>query len=115
MKSSSSIDSIDDPINTDLKKPLTKDPEQNDDQSNHFSYTTRSSVAKRQQQLAPPNTHSYSYASGPSTDMQPFYNPSSTSMNNMPYSSSGQQVCCPPNGTDPMPCTGNLSSNNRRH
>ncbi|CAF3351175.1 unnamed protein product [Rotaria socialis] len=111
----------------------------NTSQSNHFNYTTRSSVAKRQQQQQSiamntfnssnnmtfnygepsyPYPYPYPYSTGPSMDMQSFYYPSPMPMDYMPYyptpsspmHGSAQQICYPPNGTNPLPYTGNSTS-----
>ncbi len=170
MTSSSSINSTDEEtkiarIESQLKSTIEaiKEVDANDDQppsltsptsmlvsqSNHYNYSTRSSVAKQQQQSITINnfnsstnmTYNYGQQSYPypypptsSMDMQPFYYPSTMPTNYMPYyptSSSpptygpGQQVYYQPNGTNPIPYTGNSaasygystpqSSSNRRH
>jgi hypothetical protein len=102
-------------------------------QSNHYNYSTRSSVAKQQQQqqqsIAINNStnmtynfeqtsYPYGYPTVPSVDMQPFYYPSTVPMNYMPYyptSSSpvypsGQQMCYQPNGANPVPYTGSSTT-----
>jgi len=105
-------------------------------QSNHYNYSTRSSVAKQQQQQQQSitinnfnNTNnmtynydqtSYSYPYPPSStmDMQSYYYPSSMPMNYMPYYppssstmySSGQQMCYQPNGTNSIAYTGNSTT-----
>jgi hypothetical protein len=92
-------------------------------QSNHYNYSTRSSVAKQQQQqqsIAMNNfnnstnmnynydqtSYSYPYPPAPSMDMESYYYPSPMPMNYMSYYptstspmySSGQQMCYQPNG-----------------
>jgi hypothetical protein len=108
-------------------------------QSNHYNYSTRSSVAKQQQQQQQQSitinnfnsstnmtynfgqtSYPYNYPSASSMDMQPFYYPSTMPMNYMPYyptSSStspmygpGQQMCYQPSGANPIPYTGNSAT-----
>jgi hypothetical protein len=104
-------------------------------QSNHYNYSTRSSVAKQQQQSITINNFnntnnmtydydqtSYSYPYPPSStmDMQSYYYPPSMPMNYMPYYpppsssstmySSGQQMCYQPNGTNSIAYTGNSTT-----
>jgi len=102
-------------------------------QSNHYNYSTRSSVAKQQQSITINNFNSstnmtynfgqtsypYPYPNASSMDMQPFYYPSTMPTNYMPYYppsssspmyASGQQMCYQPNGTNPIPYTGSSTT-----
>ncbi|CAF1143595.1 unnamed protein product [Rotaria sp. Silwood1] len=150
MKSSSSINCIDEEMKVNLIEaelkttmPMTKEVEiindqpsnltsMNVSQTNHFNYSTRSSIAKQQQSITINNFNSstnmtynygqtsypYPYPTAPTMDMQPFYYPSSMPMNYMPYYptssspmyASGQQMCYQPNGTNSMPYTGNSTT-----
>ncbi|CAF3981088.1 unnamed protein product [Rotaria sp. Silwood2] len=153
MKSSSSINSIDEetklnPIESELKTTMarTKEVEAINDQSSdltsmnvsqtdHFNYSTRSSVAKQQQQQQSitinnfnsstnmtynygQTSYPYPYPTAPTMDMQPYYYPSLMSMNYMSYYptlsspmyASGQQMCYQPNDTNPIPYIGNSTT-----
>jgi len=105
-------------------------------QSNHYNYSTRSSVAKQQQQQQASLTvnnfnnstnmtynfgqtsYSYPYPPGSSMDMQSFYYPSPMPINYMPYYptssspmyTSGPQMCYQPNGANSIPYTGNSTT-----
>ncbi|UJR10028.1 hypothetical protein I4U23_014251 [Adineta vaga] len=108
-------------------------------QSNHYNYSTRSSVAKQQQQQLQQQSitinnfnsstnmtynfgqtsYPYPYPSVPPIDMQPYYYPpTGMPMNYMPYYSTSsspmyppdQQMCYPPNGTNSLPYTGNSAT-----
>jgi hypothetical protein len=150
MTSSSSLNSTDDEtkiarIESQLKTTIEaiKEVEATDDQppsltsptsmivsqSNHYNYSTRSSVAKQQQSMTIDNfnnstnmnynygqtSYPYPYPSTPSMDMPPYYYSPTMPMNYMPYYPtstspmypSGQPICYQPNGTNANPYPGN--------